>query len=140
METLETYQLRDEQEKYFQQMKDQMSADRQRNWWEEGKTSRLFILFVSMIISSYVRHIWKSAELHEHFTSSLEILDEMRSIRCIEHMNREKFITPFIGDQIGICKAFGFEVPKGCPPDYVSKQSFTYRRGRPRKKTIEHDG
>jgi transposase len=140
METLETYQLRDEQEKYFQQMKDQMSADRQRNWSEEGKTGRLFILFVSMIISSYVRHIWKSTELHEHFTSSLEILDEMRSIRCIEHMNREKFITPFIGDQIGICKAFGFEVPKGCAPDYVSKQSFTHRRGRPRKKTIEHDG
>ena len=140
METLETYQLRDEQEKYFQQMKDQMSADRQRNWSEEGKTGRLFILFVSMIISSYVRHIWKSTELHEHLTSSLEILDEMRSIRCIEHTNREKFITPFIGDQIGICKAFGFEVPKGCAPDYVSKQSFTHRRGRPRKKTIEHDG
>ena len=141
METFETYRLRDEQEKYFQQMKDQMSADRQRNWTEDGKTGRLFILFVAMIISSYVRHIWKSTELYKHFTSSLEVLDEMRSIRCIEHTNKAKFITPFVGDQVGICKAFGFEIPEGCSPDYVLKQTFTHRRGRPRKKkTIEHDG
>jgi hypothetical protein len=139
-ETFETYRLRDEQEKYFQQMKDQMSADRQRNWSEEGKAGRLFILFVAQIIGSYIRHIWKSTELHEHFTSSLEILDEMRSIRCIEHTNKTKFITPFVGDQVKICKAFGFEIPEGCSPDYVSKQTFTHRRGRPRmKKTIEHE-
>lgn len=140
MEALETYHLRDEQEKYFQQMKDQLSADRQRNWSEEGKTGRLFILFVSMVISSYVRHIWKSTELHGHFTSSLEVLDEMRSIRCIEHKNKARFITPFVGDQVGICQAFGFEVPGGCSPDYASKRTFTHRRGRPRKrKAIEHD-
>jgi len=140
MEVFETYHLRDEQEKYFQQMKDQLSADRQRNWSEEGKTGKLFILFVSMIISSYMRHIWKSTELHEHFTSSLEVLDEMRSIRCIEHKNKSRFITPFVGDQVGICQAFGFEVPEGCSPDYASKRTFTHKRGRPHKrKTIEHD-
>jgi hypothetical protein len=59
MQAFHTYCLRDEQEKYFQQMKDQMVSDRQRNWSEEGKTGRLFILFVSLIISSWVRHIWK---------------------------------------------------------------------------------
>ena len=140
MEAFENYKLRDEQEKYFQQMKGQMISDRQRNWSEEGKTGRLFILFVALIVSSYLRHIWKKTELHEHFSSSLEVLDEMRSIRCIEHKNRAKFITPFVGDQIAICKAFGFDVPEGCSPDYVSKQTFTHRRGRPRKtKTIEHD-
>ena len=140
MEAFNIYRLRDEQEKYFQQMKDQLNSDRQRNWSEEGKTGRLFILFVSLILSSYVRHIWKSTELHEHFSSSLEVLDEMRSIRCIEHKNRAKFITPFIGDQIRICKAFHIEIPKGCSPDYISKQGITHKRGRPRKnKTIEYD-
>jgi hypothetical protein len=140
METFDNYRLRDEQEKYFQQMKDQMISDRQRNWSEEGKNGRLFILFVALIVSSYLRHIWKTTELHEHFSSSLEVLDEMRSIRCIEHKNRARFITPFVGDQIAISKAFGFTVPEGCSPDYVSKQTFTHRRGRPRKtKTIERD-
>jgi hypothetical protein len=71
------------------------------------------------------------------FSSSLEILDEMRPIRCIEHTDKLKFITPFVGDQLEICKAFGFEVPKGCMPDYVSKQKTVKRRGRPRKNVVD---
>jgi transposase len=84
MDAFRAYRLRDEQEKYFQQMKDQMVSDRQRNWSEEGKTGRLFILFVSLILSSYVRHIWKTTKLHELFSSSLDVVDEMRPIRLIE--------------------------------------------------------
>jgi hypothetical protein len=116
-----------------------MSCDRQRNWSEEGKTGRLFILFVSMIIGSYVRHIWKTTELKEYFSSSLEVLDEMRSIRCIEHTGKAKFITPFVGAQLDICNVFGLEVPKGCSPDYISKQKQAKRRGRPSKKHVERD-
>lgn len=37
------YKLRDEQEKYFEQMKDQMGADRQRCWSEDGKNGRQLI-------------------------------------------------------------------------------------------------
>lgn len=138
METFRTYHLRDEQEKYFQQMKDQMVSDRQRNWSEEGKTGRLFILFVSLILSSYVRHVWKNTRLHDIFSSSLDILDEMRSIRCIEHTNRAKVITPFVGAQVDICNVFGFEIPKGCAPTYASRQKTKRKRGRPPKKNVEH--
>jgi hypothetical protein len=134
-----TYRLRDEQEKYFQQMKDQMSSDRQRNWSEEGKTGRLFILFVSLILSSYVRHIWKSTRLHELFHSSLDILDEMRPIRLIEHINKAKVVTPFIGAQVDICETFGLNMQDGCAPTYVSRQKPIRKRGRPLKKTVIRD-
>jgi hypothetical protein len=134
METFRTYGLRDEQEKYFQQMKDQMVSDRQRNWSEEGKTGRLFILFVSLVLSSYVRHVWKSTRLRELFSSSLDILDEMRPIRLIEHTNHAKMITPFVGTQMDICKAFSFEIPEGCIPAYTSRQKLPRKRGRPPKK------
>ena len=77
MQTWELYGLRDKQEKYFQQMKSQLGFDRQRNWSEEGKTDRLLILFVGLILSSYVRHIWKSTDLHKQFSSTLEVLDEL---------------------------------------------------------------
>jgi hypothetical protein len=73
MKTLDTYSLWDEQEKCFQQMKDQMVADRQRNWSEDGKTGRLFIGFVSLILGSYLRYMWKSTGLYDTFSSSLEI-------------------------------------------------------------------
>jgi len=139
MEAYRTYCLRDEQEKYFQQMKDQMVSDRQRNWSEEGKTGRLFILFVSLILSSYVRHIWKSTSLYKKFSSSLEILDEMRPIRLIEHTNRAKVITPFVGAQVDICEAFGFDIPEGCAPAYISRQKPKRQRGRPPKKATERD-
>jgi len=137
MEAFRTYGLRDEQEKYFQQMKSQMVADRQRNWSEEGKTGRLLILFVSLILSSWVRYIWKSTELYDVFSSSLEILDEMRPIRLIEHANRAKMITPFVGKQVDICEAFGFAIPEGCAPTYTSRQKLPRKRGRQPKPKVE---
>jgi len=139
MDAFRAYRLRDEQEKYFQQMKDQMLSDRQRNWSEEGKTGRLFILFISLILSSYVRYIWKSTGIHDLFPSSLDVLDEMRPIRLIEHTNRTKVITPFVGAQADICEAFEFEIPEGCAPTYVSRQKPARKRGRPSKKVVERD-
>ena len=139
MAAFRAYRLRDEQEKYFQQMKDQMNSDRQRNWSEEGKTGRLFILFVSLILSSYVRHVWKTTELSKKFYSSLDVIDEMRPIRLIEHTNRAKVITPFVGAQVDICEAFGFELPEGCAPAYVSRKKPERKRGRPPKKAVERD-
>jgi len=136
MEVFATYRMRDEQEKYFSQMKGLMLANRQRNWSEDGKTGRLFILFCSLIISSRVTEVWKQS-LTKTCTTSLEILDEMRSIRCIERKGRAKQITPFVGDQLTICEAFGFEVPKGCAPGYRSKKVGPKKRGRPRKPVVE---
>ncbi len=132
-EALRGYALRDEQEKYFQQMKGQMGFDRQRNWSEKGKTGRLLVLFTALIISSYVRHVWKTSELKDMFSSTHEVLDEMRSIRCVEHKGRAKFITPFVGAQLDICRAFGFDVPKGCTPLYDSRKKTGKKRGRPKK-------
>ena len=138
MQTRELYGLRDEREKYFQQMKSQLGFDRQRNWSEEGKTGRLLILFVGLILSSYVRHIWKSADLHKSFSSTLEVFDEMRSIRCVEHTGKTKHITPFVGAQIDIANAFGFKIPEGCAPKYTSRKKDAPHRGRPTKpKTAE---
>ena len=136
MEAYHQYKLRDEQEKYFEQMKDQMAADRQRCWSEEGWTGRQLILFVSLVLGSQVRHVWRT-KLKDRFSSSLEILDEMRSIRCIEHPGHARKITPFVGAQLEICEAFGFEPPKGCDKVYTSIRKQEKKRGRPRKKVVE---
>ena len=86
-----------------------------------------------------MRHIWKSTKLYDSLSSSLDILDEMRSVRSIEHTNRASVITPFVGAQVDICEAFGFDIPEGCAPTYVSRQKTMRKRGRPRKKTVERD-
>ena len=91
------------------------------------------------VLSACVRHIWKSTALNGPFSSSLEILDEMRPIRMIEHTNRAKAITPFVGAQVDICKAFEFDIPDGCAPFYTSRHMPVRKRGRPPKKTLVPD-
>ena len=94
------YGRRDEQEKYYGQMKSMLGNNRQRNWSEDGKQGSQFILFVGLTMSSYLRHKWKSTRLKEMFSSTLEILDEMRSIKCIQHRGHHPRMTPFVGKQI----------------------------------------
>ena len=123
----ESYALRDEQEKDFGLQKGPLGSDRQRCWSEDGKNGRLFVLFVAMILGSYVRHIRKTTGLKKMFCSYSEILDEMRPVRCIEHKGHARRITPFVGKQLEICHVFGFAVPEGC-----QKRSATRNVGVPK--------
>lgn len=141
MQALDAYSLRDEQEKYFEQQKGPLGCDRQRSWSEDGKNGRLFVMFIALIMSSYLKYIWKSTALKKSFCSSLEILDEMRSIRIVEHKGKARHITPFVGRQLDICEAFGFIVPDKCAPKYKSRKVKAKGPGRPPKaKIITEEG
>jgi len=138
MQAKDNYGMRDEQEKCFALQKGPLGHDRLRTWSEGGKKGRMFIYFVGLILASYVRSVWSSNEyLRKKFDSTEAMLAQMRTIRCIEHNGRMKFITPFVGAQVDICKAFGFSIPEGCAPLYVSKAVSTdKKRGRkPKAKT-----
>ena len=142
METLRHYRLRGEQEKYFAMMKGVMDADVQRNWPESGKTGRLFILFVALVIKCYLSNI-RATKLKDKFDSIQDVLNEMRPIRYIEHKGTQPYITPFVGMQVTICEAFGFEIPENCSPlkiaisncspQYVVHKTKKGKLGRPRK-------
>ena len=126
------YRLRDEQEKYFSMMKGILRSDRQRNWSEDGKNGRQFILFVAQILGCCLSHIRKT-KLAEHFDSTESVLNEMRPIRYVEHPNTVPYITPFVGKQVDICEAFGISIPEGCAPEYVVRSTNKGKRGRPSK-------
>ena len=140
LQAMDNYGMRDEQEKCFGLQKGPLGQDRLRTWSEAAKHGRMFICFVGLILASYVRHVHKGNEyLRNKFDSAEDILAEMRSIRRIKHRGRLKFITPFVGAQVDICNAFGFKIPEGCAPEYVSrKKSATPKRGRPAKPKVEH--
>lgn len=132
----DTYGMRDEQEKTFQMQKGPLGQDRLHTWSESSKHGRMFICFVGLMLASWLRHKMSTNEyLRTHFDSVESILEEMRSIRCIEHNGHRKFITPFVGAQVEICKELGFEIPKGCAPTYVSKAKQPAKRG-PKPKPI----
>lgn len=129
------YVLRDEQEKYFAMMKGILGAERQRNSTELGKEGRLFVLFVAQILGCYLANTRKT-KLGANFHSIQDVLNEMRPIRYIEHPSTQPFITPFIGKQVDICEAFGFEIPDGCSPEYVVRKTTKGKPGRPRKNKV----
>jgi len=133
MEANYHYRLRDEQEKYFTKAKSNLGYDRIRTSSEGGKIGRDFILFVAQIILCRIAYVLKT-ELSDTYSSISEILDEMRSIRYIEHPNTQPHITPFVGRQLEICKAFGFDVPNGCAPDYITRKTNKSKRGKTRPK------
>lgn len=138
MEAKSRYGMRDEQEKTFMLQKGALGEDRLRVCTESSKHGRMFICFVALILASYIRHIRDTkTELTKAFPSMASILEEMQTIRCIEHGGHRKFITPFVGDQITICDAFGFEIPNGCRPTYTSRKSTKGKRGRPAKPQVE---
>lgn len=136
MQASQSYALRDEQEKYFEQEKGPIGANRQRCWSEDGKNGRLFIYFVAMILGSYIKHVWKTTPLKKQFCSFSEVLDEMRPVRCIDHKGRARHITPFVGKQIDIAKVFDFDIPEGCDINYKSKKSRERKVGRPAKPKV----
>ena len=140
LQAMNNYGMRDEQEKCFALQKGPLGHDRLRTWSEGGKRGRMFIYFVGLILASYVRSVWQKDDmLRKKFPSTEAVLAEMRTIRCIEHTGKTKFITPFVGSQVDICKAFGFAIPDGCALVYVSKaKPATRKRGRPAKPKVEN--
>jgi len=135
-ELYRTYKLRDEQEKYFELMKDQMGFNLQRNSSEAGKTGRLFILFIGLILLSKVRWVWQQ-KLRKEYISSMAILDEMESIRYVEYPDGSNHVTSFTTAQVDICSAFGVEPPAGCLSECQKHiqaiKAAGRKRGRPRK-------
>ena len=129
------YSLRDEQEKYFEGMKDQLGFNMQRNWREDTKTGRLFILFIGLILHSEVRKTWKT-KLKKSYPSSVDVLHEMLPIRYVEYDNGTSHITGFTGAQVEICTAFGVPIPEACLSSTqkasLERKAAGRKRGRPK--------
>lgn len=75
-----------------------LGEDRLRVYTETTKHGRMIICFVALIHASYIRHIRDTKPaLAKVFPSMASILEERQTIRCIEHDEHRKFITPFVG-------------------------------------------
>ena len=133
-EQMALYALRDEQEKYFEEMKEQLGFSVQRNSSEDGKTGRLFILFIGLILHSQIRRIW-SQKLKKDYPSSVDVLHEMLPVRYAEYADGSSHVTGFTDPQVAICKAFDLPVPEEClsaTQKAVARRNSGGKRGRPK--------
>ena len=72
---MNNYSMRDEQEKCFALQKGHLEHDHLRTWSEGGKSGRMFIYFVGLILASYVRSVWQKDDvLRKKFSSTEDVL------------------------------------------------------------------
>ena len=117
---LEAYKERDEHEKSFDQMKNQMHFRVQRCSSEDGKNGMSFILFVGLIPISRLRHVWRKS-MSDDYVSTLDMLDEMEPIRFSEYTDGSTHVTSFTMKQVKISRACGAEPPAECIPKTMRK-------------------
>ncbi len=115
---LTSYRRRDMQEKAFTYLKGWQNGRRLRTSTEPSTEGRKFFQFVSLILNCQLHHLYFHApeELRKKFASVWEMLDEMRSVRYVQLKGRREKVSEFVGAQIEIFDALGFDIPQGSRP------------------------
>lgn len=114
---LKWYKTRDEHEKNHNQMKNQSLFYNQRNSTQDGKDGRSLIMFVGLIPISLLTEAWKTqGTMKDDYESAYDMLDEMESIRYVEHADGTTSLTNFTSKQVMICEACGVTPPYECIP------------------------
>jgi len=120
---LDRYRMRDEQEKCFMFIKNEQNGRRLRTSTEPSTDGRMLIQFIALTLNAVIHRVYKSSkELTRRFPTRQHMIEEMRSIRRIDHPKRAKIITEFVGAQVDIFDAFGFEIPSSCRPSSRPKR------------------
>jgi transposase len=120
-EAIEVYSIRDDQEKCFTLEKSFLNGRRLRTSTELTTDGRLFLQFISLILCTYIRRVMREKNLFDTFTM-LGLFRELESIECTEQEGKAKVLSEFVGKQIAIFDAFGFEIPKDCRPSTPSRK------------------
>jgi hypothetical protein len=63
----------------------------------------------------------REKDLFKRFTM-LGLFRELESIECTEEKGKARVISEFVGKQVNIFDAFGFEIPKDCRPSTLKKK------------------
>ncbi len=120
---LDRYRMRDEQEKCFMFIKSEQNGRRLRTSTEPSTDGRMLIQFIALTLNAVIHRVYKSnTKLTKRFPTRAHMIEEMRSIRRIEHPKRAKIITEFGGAQVDIFDAFDFAIPSGCRPSSRPKR------------------
>ena len=115
-EALETYKMRDEEEKSHELIKDQLEYNTQDTSTEESKDGRSFILFCGAILASKLRYGWKNSNLSLKYHSALDVMDVMETIKYSEYASDDNpsHMTTFTEEQFAICQCLGLKPPRDC--------------------------
>ena len=107
---LSVYRTKDVVEKFFENIKDDLDLERLRIHSDEAMEGRIFIGFISLIITSYIRKIMDEQKIYRSYSLN-ELYSELKKLRLIQFSNGKQILTEFTSVHKEIFKAFGIEMP-----------------------------
>lgn len=108
---LTTYRNKDVVEKAFDNIKDRLDTRRLNVSSDLSLDGKLFVVFVALIIVSYLHNSMKSANLYHKFTMH-ELLDELELIEQFVRQNRKPLVGEITKKQSDILSALSVPSPK----------------------------
>lgn len=104
------YRNKDCVEKCFDNMKNELSTNRLRVHSTESMEGRLFITFLTLIISSWIHKTMREKGLSKKYTTE-EIMYELKKLKMIELKNHRRVLTEITKTQKDLFKKLVDEVP-----------------------------
>ena len=104
------YRNKDCVEKCFDNMKNELSTTRLRVHSTESMEGRLFITFISLILSSWIHKTMREKALSKKYTLE-EIMYELKKLKVIQLQNQRKVLTEITKTQKELFKKLVNDIP-----------------------------
>ncbi len=110
-EAIRLYRNKDEIEKFFDNMKNDLSCNRLRVHTTEAAQGRIFLSYISLILYSWINKKMRQGKLFKDYTVQ-EVMYELKKIKHVQLAKKKNFITELSKKQKEIFKRFGIDLPK----------------------------
>lgn len=107
---LQVYRTKDVVEKSFDNIKNDLDLERLRIHSDAAMEGRIFLGFISLIITSYIRGIMEKKNLYSKYSLS-KMYSELKKLRLIQFGNGKQILTELTSNHKEIFKAFDIEQP-----------------------------
>lgn len=107
---LNIYRTKDVVEKSFDNIKNELDLERLRIHSDKAMEGRIFIGFIALIITSYIRKIMEDKNLYSSYSLS-KLYSELKKLRLIQFKNGKQVLTELTSNHKAIFKAFNLKAP-----------------------------
>lgn len=97
-------------EKLFDNIKNELDLERLRIHSDKAMERRIFIGFIALIITSYIRKITEDKNLYSSYSLS-KLYSELKKLRLVQFKNGKQVLTELTSNHMAIFKAFNLKAP-----------------------------
>jgi len=109
---LDVYRTKDVIEKSFDNLKNDLDLNRLNIHSDGAMEGRVFLGFISLILSSYIRNVMRQNNLYKSFTFS-SLLTELKKLKSVHFAGGKTMLTEVTKTQKAILETFEITLPLG---------------------------